>query len=137
MGTGGPGPSSDHGALTQRLPRSSRIQRSREIRWLLRRGKRKGTANLDVFFAPAPSSRSRLGLIVPRHRRPVVDRNRLKRRLREIGRTEVLPALRSAGRNLDVLIRARREAYGVGYSTLRAEIMVVAEVLCSVKHCSD
>ncbi len=78
-----------------------------------------------------------MGLIVPKHRQRIVDRNRLKRRLREIGRTEVLPFLREAGRNLDVLVRARREAYGVGYATLRAEVMGVTEALCSEKFYSD
>ena len=76
-------------------------------------------------------------MIVPKHRRGIVDRNRLKRRLREIGRTEVLPFLRKAGRNLDILVRARKEAYGVGYATLRAEVKEVAEVLCSEKFYSD
>ncbi len=135
MDTGGP--RSGRGAPTQRLPRSSRIQRSTEIRWLLRRGKRKRTANLDVFFSISPFSRPRLGLIVPKHRRRIVERNRLKRRLREIARIEVLPLLRESGRNLDVLVRAKREAYGVGYATLKAEVMGVAEALCSEKFYSD
>jgi len=72
-------------------------------------------------------------VIVPKHRRRIVDRNRLKRRLREIARTEVLPYLRESGRNLDVLVRAKREAYAVGYATLRAEVRGVAEALCSEK----
>jgi ribonuclease P protein component len=135
--TGGPGPNPDRGTPTRRLPRSSRIQRSTEIRWLLRRGKRKRTANLDVFFSTSPFSRPRMGLIVPKHRHRIVERNRLKRRLREIARTEVLPFLREAGRNLDVLLRARREAYGIGYATLRAEVRGVAEALCSEKFYSD
>ena len=134
---GSPRPSSGRGAPTQRLPRSSRIQRSTEIRWLLRRGKRKRTANLDVFFSASPFSCPRLGLIVPKHRRRIVERNRLKRRLREIARTEVLPFLREAGRNRDVLVRARKDAYGAGYATLRAEVMGVAEELCSEKFYSD
>ena len=49
----------------ERLPRSTRIRHSTEIRALLERGKRKRTTNLDVFFTPSPASRSRLGLIVP------------------------------------------------------------------------
>ncbi|GMR14015.1 MAG: hypothetical protein BMS9Abin29_2243 [Gemmatimonadota bacterium] len=74
---------------------------------------------------------------MPKHRHRIVERNRLKRRLREIARTEVLPFLREAGRNLDVLVRARREAYSVGYATLRAEVRGVAEALCSEKFYSD
>ena len=38
----------------------------------------------------------RVGIVVPRHQHSAVDRNRLKRRLRELVRLELLPALRDA-----------------------------------------
>lgn len=114
-----------------RMPRASRIRKSREIRELLRRGKRKRTANLDVFLSSSPVSRCRWGLIVPKHRHSIVDRNRLKRRLREVGRTEVLPRLWSEGMAVDVLVRARREAYDAGFRELRDELRAMTEVLCS------
>jgi ribonuclease P protein component len=62
-------------------------------------------------------------LVVPRHRRRIVDRNLLKRRLREVLRREVLPRLRNREPAVDVLIRARREAYDAGYGALRAELI--------------
>ena len=114
-----------------RLPRASRISSGTEIRALLRRGKRKRTPNLDVFFSSSPVSRCRWGLVVPKHRHNIVDRNRLKRRLREVGRTEVLPRLWAAGLEVDVLVRARREAYDVGFRQLRDELCAVMEGLCS------
>jgi ribonuclease P protein component len=49
--------------------------------------------------------------VVPKHHRRVVDRNRLKRRLREICRRELLPRFKDEGLHLDLLIRARKEAY--------------------------
>jgi len=55
----------------------------------------------------------------------------VKRRLREIGRTRVLPRLSEAGVALDVLVRARTEAYGAGFRTLKAELQAVTEDLCS------
>lgn len=119
------------------LPSSSRIRRGKEIRTLLRRGKRGRTSHLDVFFAPSPVSSCRWGLVVPKHGRRVVDRNRLKRRLREIGRTEVLPRLRESGRELDVLVRARREAYGASFPVLKHELVEVTEALCSGPSSSD
>jgi ribonuclease P protein component len=64
-----------------------------------------------------------VGLIVPRHGRRVVDRNRLKRRLREILRTEVVPRLRAEDACIDILVRARREAYTLPHKQLRAELM--------------
>jgi ribonuclease P protein component len=114
-----------------RLPPSRRIGRAADIRALLRRGKRKKTSHLDVFFLSSSVSYSRLGLIVPNYGRPAVARNRLKRRLREMGRTEVLPRLTAAELPLDVLIRARREAYTVVSQQLRRELVHAVEEMCS------
>ena len=114
----------------QRLPRASRIHRSPEIRGLFKRGKRKRTAHLDVFFAASPASRSRLGVLVPKHRHQIVERNRLKRRLKEIGRTRVLPALRLAGCSVDLMVRARPEAYEATFAELRSELDGVTEGIC-------
>ena len=126
----GPGPSRT-GVL--RFPRSARITETRDIRSLLRRGTRKKTPNLDVFFLSSPGTQSRWGTIVPKHRHSIVERNRVKRRLREIGRTRLLPLLRESGLALDVLVRARREAYSVGFRTLRTELLAVTEDMCSGK----
>ena len=116
---------------SERLPRSARIRRSSEIRRVLRDGKRRSTPNLDVFVADAQSARSRLGLIVPKLGRRIVDRNLLKRRLREIGRREVLVGLEARGTQADVLIRARGSAYRLGYDTLAREVREALEGLCS------
>ncbi len=110
-----------------RFPRGSRIQAGGEIRNLMRRGERKRMRHLDVFFAASPVAIPRFGLVVPKHRHRIVERNRLKRRLREIARTEVLPRLRGAGRPLDVLVRARPEAYEVGFEVLRDELTLWVE----------
>ena len=58
--------------------------------------------------------------MVARGRHTAVHRNLLRRRLREIGRRAVLPALVAA---TDVLVRARREAYQAGFETLRQEFV--------------
>lgn len=86
---------------------------------------------MDVFFAASPASHSRLGLIVPKHGHRIVDRNLVKRRLREIGRRTALPCLDAAGMHVDLLLRARRSAYGVGYGDLEHEVTTVVEALCS------
>jgi ribonuclease P protein component len=99
----------------------------------LERGKRERTPSLDVFIGASPSSRSRLGLIVPKHGRRIVDRNLLKRRLREIGRRNVLPRLAAAGVSVDVLIRARHRAYTADYDRLAEEVNGVVEALWSSK----
>ena len=124
----GPGPSKID---VLRFPRSVRITQTKDIRLLLRKGTRKKTPNLDVFFLSSPATHSRWGTIVPKHRHSIVERNRVKRRLREIGRTKVLPQLRESGVVFDVLVRARREAYGAGFRTLKAELQAVTEDMCS------
>jgi ribonuclease P protein component len=97
----------------------------------MKRGKRSGTAHLDVFDSPSPVAHPRVGVIVPKHRHTVVERNVVKRRLREIVRTEVLPRLEAAGCHQDVLVRARREAYGAGFAEFRAELVRWTERRCS------
>lgn len=61
-----------------------------------------------------------------------MDRNLLKRRLREIGRRQVLPGLAAAGKQVDVLIRVRARAYGADFDTLAREAGEAVEGLCSV-----
>lgn len=61
----------------------------------------------------------------------MVERNRLKRRLREILRQQVLPRLDEAGLAVDVLVRARREAYGATFAALEEELVTWAEKRCS------
>jgi ribonuclease P protein component len=98
---------------------------------LLERGKRKRTTNVDVFFAASPASHSRLGLIVPKHGHEIVERNLVKRRLREIGRRAILPGLRDTGVCVDILLRARRGAYDVDFGRLVIEVRQAVEDLCS------
>jgi ribonuclease P protein component len=95
------------------------------------RGRKKKTSHLDVFFLSSGVPFSRVGWVVPKHHRKVVDRNKVKRRLREIGRREILPRLGQCQVNLDLLIRARKEAYEANYRELRRELMEVTEELCS------
>ena len=57
-------------------------------------------------------------MIVPRYKHTAVDRNRLKRRLREIVRTRLLPALPPS----DVVIRSRPEAYDATFDALADQV---------------
>jgi ribonuclease P protein component len=119
-----------HAAGGRRLPRARRITRDADIRALMKRGKRSGTAHLDVFDSPSPVPYSRVGVVVPKHRHTVAERNLVKRRIRELLRTEVLPRLQEAGMARDVLVRARREAYGVPWAEFRAELLKWMERRC-------
>jgi ribonuclease P protein component len=104
------------------FPRSRRITQGAEIRAIIGRGKRSRTAHLDVFISGSPVLRSRAGLIVPRHGHRIVDRNRLKRRLREIIRNDVLPRLDASSAALDILVRARQDAYQASFVDLKDEL---------------
>jgi ribonuclease P protein component len=55
-----------------------------------------------------------------------VDRNRLKRRLRELARVELLPVVRSSAA-VDIAIRARRDAYAAAFDALRVDVRTVAD----------
>jgi ribonuclease P protein component len=78
---------------------------------------------LDVFDSASPFAFPRIGVVVPKHRRTAVERNRLKRRLREVLRQDVLPRMQNGQINSDVLVRARREAYLATFSQLRDELV--------------
>jgi ribonuclease P protein component len=62
----------------------------------------------------------RVGIVVPRHKHSAVDRNRLKRRLRELVRTRLLPSLDGLGG--DLVIRVRPEAYGAAFDALARQL---------------
>ena len=54
---------------------------------------------------------------MPKYSHSAVDRNRVKRRLREIVRLDVFPALP----NVDVVVRALPSAYAAGVAELREQ----------------
>jgi len=114
-----------------RLPRSSRIRSGGDIRSVFRRGKRRKTAHLDVFLYASPVARPRIGLVVAKHGHDSVERNRLKRRLREVARTSVLPRLWASGKPVDVLVRTRRGAYRATFAELQSELAGITEEICS------
>jgi ribonuclease P protein component len=115
----------------ERLPRRARITRTTDIRALLGGGKRKRTRMLDVFLGASPVPFARVGVIVPKHGRTIVERNLLKRRLREVGRRGVLPSVSRQGLRVDVLIRARAASYRGSFAELSRDIREAVEELCS------
>jgi ribonuclease P protein component len=65
---------------------------------------------------------SRVGVVVPKHGQNIVDRNRTKRRLRELVRLRLLPVI---GR-VDLLVRAKPEAYRSTFDELGAQVDSIA-----------
>ena len=78
--------------------------------------------HLDIAWRSNQAGHPRTGTIVPRHQQTAVARNRLRRRLREILRRDVLPGLTA----VDLVIRPRRSAYDAVFADLRAEMTEAA-----------
>ncbi len=81
--------------------------------------------HLDVRAVASPLGHPRVGVVVPRYSRSAVDRNRLKRRLRELVRTRLLPTAPS----VDVAIRSRPDAYAASFEALEADVARAVEQL--------
>jgi ribonuclease P protein component len=90
----------------------------------VRDGKRLRTTNLDLRVVFATGAVSRIGFVVPKHGHSSVERNQLKRRLRELGRLRLLAAVRSdsPGLAIDLVMRPQPGAYRLEYVQLRSEV---------------
>ncbi len=72
-----------------------------------------------MFLSDAEHDVPRAGIVVPRYGHTIVERNRLKRRLRECVRTMWLPWTAAEEVSRDLLVRPRPAAYELGFSELR------------------
>jgi ribonuclease P protein component len=89
------------------------------VRRVLAAGRRARRDHFDIYWSSNEAGFPRLGLIVPKLRHNGVERNRLRRRLKEVWRRDVarqLPAW-------DVVVRARQESYGLTFESMRAELV--------------
>lgn len=68
-----------------------------------------------------------MGIIVRKQGQTATDRNRVKRRLRELVRLYLLPMSES----IDFVIRTRDEAYTASFEQLRADLQ---EVMKRLRH---
>jgi ribonuclease P protein component len=134
VGTSGPlpaaqeGPQAAHGLAaiearrlltpSARLPRAHLLARASDIRRCLTEGRRRRVEHLDMIWTDNTTGHPRMGLIVPKYQSSAVARNRLRRRLRELWRLELQPHQPA----WDLVIRARREAYGATYPALRDDL---------------
>ena len=92
-------------------------------------GSRIRVEDFDVRAVVTDRRVPRIGLIVPRYRHTAVDRNRLKRRLRELLRLRVLPLWRQrapTARSADLVVRALPTTYRMTMPQLTARIDLVA-----------
>ena len=64
----------------------------------------------------------RVAILVPRYDQSAAARNRVKRRLRELVRRELL----AGGRGEDIVLRATPSAYGASFDQLREAVLRIA-----------
>ena len=87
---------------------------------MLREGKRIRTEHLDLRIVASLLHHPRIGFIVPKHGRSIVERNQLKRRLREIVRQNILQRIVP----VDMIVRTRPEAYSATFASLERELVL-------------
>jgi ribonuclease P protein component len=104
------------------FPRSRRLTREADLELVRRTGKRMQTEHLEARASASLLLHPRIGVVVPKYKQRIVDRNRIKRRLRELARIRLLPMLG----NIDVLVRAKPTAYDSTFGQLALEIDEVA-----------
>ena len=90
---------------------------------------RVSSKTLDLFFSSSSGKRNpRFAVVVPKHKHTIVERNRLKRRLREILRTRWLPDEARREHPRDLLVRAKPSAYGSKFEELEEELTSTLEL---------
>ena len=77
---------------------------------------------------PSPLPYARIGIVVAKHGRTSVDRNRLKRRLRELARLSLLPALDP----VDVVVYARPQAHHASFEQLAADFLDAGKQIAAI-----
>jgi len=88
------------------------------LRLVLREGKRIRTEHLELRVVASLLHHPRIGFVIPKHGYSIVQRNQLKRRLREIARLNILKRIPP----VDLIIRARPEAYSATFASLEREL---------------
>ena len=103
------------------FPKQFRLRNSVEFKKVYERGAKKISRSFVVFTLANGLEYSRFGLTTPRKLGPAHERNRIKRRVREILRTArmVIPG------GLDVVVNPKRTAHDRDFSELRDELVTL------------
>lgn len=102
------------GSSMQGFPKRARLLRTVEFRKVYDQGKRLSLDFLVAFALENGHQGSRIGLTVPRAVGNAVERNRVKRRLREAIRKR----LAILGPGWDIVLNVRQTAKSVGFAVL-------------------
>lgn len=107
------------GAKRARFPRRVRLLKHADFERVYRQGRRSFAAHMTVFYLPrAAGGGFRVGFTVSRALGGAVERNRMKRRLREIVRLQ----LPESGIGVDVVINPKKSLLNAEFAELQGEI---------------
>lgn len=114
---------------SQRLPRSERLRASRDFRAVSREGRRATAPHLQVLARPNGLTRTRFGISCHREGfRRATERNRMRRRLRELVR--LTKAEVASG--WDVVLMAKRDGQ-VTWEILKQEWLMLVHDLALMR----
>jgi ribonuclease P protein component len=104
---------------SQAFPKTFRLLHRSEFRRVYDEGQRRSASLCTVFFRPNGLPHSRLGITTPARLGNAVQRNRLRRRVREVFRLNRanLPG------GWDLLVNPRQAVGKVPFATLQKEIL--------------
>ncbi len=104
-----------------------RLRKHADYQLVYKAGRKQFAKQIAYFYATRPSDRRsdtlgpRIGLTVPKALGKAVDRNRIKRRLREAVR-HALPLLTSP---VDVILHPRRSVISADFAVIEREVSVI------------
>jgi len=105
------------------LTKNERIQKSREFEEIFKKGERYSTENFLVIIHPNHYERRRLGIVVSRKTGNAVERNRIKRLVKEFFRLNKVQFPESC----DLLFVVKRRLQKSNYATVCEELRAVFE----------
>jgi ribonuclease P protein component len=111
-----------------RFPKRHRLLRHADFERVYKQGRRHFAAHMTVFYLRRPDGESngaRVGFTVSKALGGAVQRNRIRRRLREAVRLGNFPT----GVAVDVVINPKRSALTVDFGDLQAEIAKAFQVI--------
>jgi ribonuclease P protein component len=127
------GTSAVSGTPTGKFPKSAHLLKHADFQRVYRQGRRHFSGNMTVFYlraATVPEVQThevRIGFTVPRALGPSVERNRIRRRMREAVRRNLQLLADVAG--VDVVFNPKRTAREAPFTTISEEVARAFEVV--------